>query len=404
MSNSIINQSTLNVLDIFFQSLAPFDIVLAKFFRNNRWIGASDRRAIADLSYSIFRNYELLKFHTSSITEKLGRFFVLTYFKLNNLPIGDLSNFEKKFLDSIHSDRPPHDHVRLNYPQWMDAHFRRAFQSQFDQEMLTLNAKASVDLRINTLKATYEQVAKLLEASGFQVQKLPLAANGLRIINGRRLSRSHEIIVNGFAEIQDEGSQLVAEVCAVENAKTVVDFCAGAGGKTLALAAAMQNKGRIFALDKYEERLENAKRRFRKANVNNVFCQAITSKWLKRHRGCADVVLVDAPCSGVGTWRRNPDMRAKFFPRDLEELLSAQAEILATAQRLVKDGGRLVYATCSVLVEENEDQMEAFLKKFPEFTSEKINLGALSGDPFLKLSPFRHGADGFFVASFRKTP
>jgi 16S rRNA (cytosine967-C5)-methyltransferase len=177
----------------------------------------------------------------------------------------------------------------------------------------------------------------------------------------------------------------------------VVDFCAGAGGKTLALAAAMQNKGRIFALDKYEERLQNAKIRFRKANVNNVFCQQITGKWIKRHAECADTVLVDSPCSGTGTWRRNPDMRAKFTQNDLDELIVVQREILESAHRLVKKGGRLVYATCSILPEENEDQISNFLNDHPEFAQGDVKLQNYSGK-YLKLTPFQHRTDGFFAA------
>ncbi|MDR1333613.1 MAG: RsmB/NOP family class I SAM-dependent RNA methyltransferase, partial [Holosporaceae bacterium] len=168
-----------------------------------------------------------------------------------------------------------------------------------------------------------------------------------------------------------------------------------------ALAAAMQNKGRIFALDKYEERLQNAKIRFRKAGVNNVFCQPITGKWIKRHAACADVTLVDVPCSGTGTWRRNPDMRAKFIPQDLDELLAVQAEILESAHRLVKKGGRLVYATCSILREENEDQIAKFLDNHPEFKQNDVNLKNYSGK-YLKLSPFQHRTDGFFAAVLEK--
>jgi 16S rRNA (cytosine967-C5)-methyltransferase len=163
----------------------------------------------------------------------------------------------------------------------------------------------------------------------------------------------------------------------------------------------MKNKGRIFALDKYEERLTNAKSRFRKANVNNVFCQSISGKWIKRHRESADIVLVDAPCSGVGTWRRNPDMRAKFTISDLEELLNVQAEILESAFQLVKKSGKLVYATCSVLMEENEDQIAKFLANHPEFIHQRVNLSNYSGN-YLKLTPLQHKTDGFFAAVLRK--
>ena len=264
-----------------------------------------------------------------------------------------------------------------------------------------MNLRANVDLRINTLKASKKEVIEKLHRSGLIVEDLKFSANGLRVL-GERISRSHEVISSGLAEIQDEGSQLITQVCGVDSRSTVVDFCAGAGGKTLAIAAAMENKGRIFAMDKYPERLERAKLRLKKAGVNNTFCQEITGKWLKRHTEIADIVLVDAPCSGMGTWRRNPDMRVKFSEKDLAELVKVQAEILEQAQRLVKKGGRLVYATCSVLMEENEDQIAEFLKKFPNFSRKNIELKNLnsivySGE-FLKLSPAKFGTDGFFAA------
>jgi 16S rRNA (cytosine967-C5)-methyltransferase len=301
-------------------------------------------------------------------------------------------------------------HAKLNYPEWLDPYLKNAFNEQnkfdpeqFENEILALNGKACVDIRINTLKSNKEDVKKLLQESGFRFEDTPYSQNGIRIL-GKRIGRSHEIISDGLAEIQDEGSQLVAEVCNVSPTDTVIDFCAGAGGKTLAISASMSNKGRIFALDRDVKRLEKAKLRFRRANVNNVYCQEITSKWIKRHTGCADVVLVDAPCSGTGTWRRNPDMRAKFSQNDLDELIALQAEILSRASNLVKIGGKLVYATCSILKEENEYQIDKFLAKNINFVIKKINLektGLINAN-YLRLSTFRHGTDGFFSVCLEK--
>lgn len=412
-------QSAITMLDVFFESSAPFDIVMAKFFKNNKWIGGHDRREIAEFSYNIFRNYEKLKFLTSKITEHFGRFFVLAYLKkiegysskkieeiLSGREFGPkkLTDFEHKFIEKLEkiSDFP--DNIALNYPLWMEQFFRKAFQNNFEDEMRSLNEKAFVDLRINTLKSNRKEVEKLLADSNFEFEKTKLSVNGIRILNGR-ISRNHPMIKNGFAEIQDEGSQLIAEICNASSKDTVIDFCAGAGGKSLAISAWMNNKGRILALDKYVERLEHAKIRFRRANVNNVLCQEVSGKWIKRHKECADVVLVDAPCSGTGTWRRNPDMRAKFQKKDLEELLEVQADILATASSLVKKNGRLVYSTCSVLFEENEDQVARFLNAFPNFEVVKIHLRDLknifSGN-YLRLSPFRNGTDGFFAACLER--
>jgi 16S rRNA (cytosine967-C5)-methyltransferase len=405
-------QATIQMLDIFFTSKKPFDIVMAKFFRNNKWIGASDRREITEFSFAMFRNFEKLRFFISKITSNFAVFYTLAFLRISkNLTVEEISKlfcgrqfapqklteFEFNFVNSINCSREFPAHVRCNYPQWMAPYLQKVFSpGDIENEMLFLNEKAPVDLRVNTLKVSKNEVKQMLVNSGFQVEETKISVNGLRII-GRRIGRNHEVIANGLAEIQDEGSQLIAEVCGAMPGNTVIDFCAGAGGKTLAMAAMMSNKGRIFALDKYQARLENAKARLRKANIDNVFCQEITNKWIKRHLESADIVLVDAPCSGIGTWRRNPDMRAHFTQQTLDELVMVQEQILETSQRLVKKGGRLIYATCSILKEENYDQIEKFLRKFPKFSLFPIKLQNYSGD-FLQLSPHKTQTDGFFAA------
>ncbi|MDR3187102.1 MAG: RsmB/NOP family class I SAM-dependent RNA methyltransferase [Holosporaceae bacterium] len=405
-------QITAEMLDLFFESGAPFDVLMAKFFKNNKWIGASDRREIAEFSYAIFRSFEKLKFLTSNITANFGRFYVLAFLvterKLSPEKISEifngkryapaaLTNFEMEFVGVLQKKVDFPANALLNYPQWMTPLLERAFSpGDLANELLALNERAPLDLRVNTLKSCREVVKKMLMNSGFQVEDCRYSSDGLRLPEGR-IGRNHDVIKTGLAEIQDQGSQLVAEMCVVSPLETLVDFCAGAGGKTLAIAAAMGNRGRIFALDKEGNRLKKAQLRFRRAGLSNVFCQEITSKWIKRHRECADVVLVDAPCSGTGSWRRNPDMRAKFTPKDLEELLIVQAEILESAQRLVKKGGRLIYATCSILKEENQDQVKKFLEKFPKFKLGSIKLQNYSGE-FLQLTPHKNQTDGFFGA------
>ena len=407
-------KSSIELLDIFFRSESPFDVVLAKYFQHNKWIGANDRRAVAEFTYSIFRKFEKIKFLTSKITNDFGRFFVLAYLKsekcysisqIEEIFSGrtyastKLSEFEKRFLDNLPSEVP--SYAELNYPVWLEPYFLKAFGDEnFSNEMQALNDKAFVDLRVNTLISSKDEVKNLLQKD-FEVTETEYSDTCLRIINGR-IGRGHPIIQKGLAEIQDEGSQLIAEACHASPGDTVVDFCAGAGGKTLALAAYMQNKGRLFALDKFSERLKFAQQRLKRAQVSNTFCQEITNKWMKRHEQVADVVLVDAPCSGSGTWRRNPDMRAKFKPSDLKELIKVQADILASAQKLVKPGGRLIYSTCSVFKEEDEEQAQNFLKQFPEFFAKPIELNHYNGD-YLKLSPFKNKTDGFFAAVFQKS-
>jgi 16S rRNA (cytosine967-C5)-methyltransferase len=428
-------KATIDMLDAFFQSFAPFDILMAKFFRQNKWIGSNDRREIAEFSYAIFRNYETIKFYLTNITTDFGYFFVLVFLKavqkLSNDEIFSLfsgksygpprlGDFARKFITSIDLSGDLPLNARLNYPIWMEPYLLRAFSGDLTvmaEEMKALNAKAQVDLRVNRLKASREEAKKLLLLSKLDVEETKYASNGLRILNGR-IGRNHRAIADGIVEIQDEGSQLLAEICGAKPGDRVIDYCAGAGGKTLAIAAAMENRGRIFALDKYPERLKNAQARCKRSGVNNVLCQAITPKWIKRHTEWADVVLVDAPCSGTGTWRRNPEMRAKFSLSALEELLETQAAILRSAQKLVKKGGRFIYATCSILKEENEDQIENFVREFPDFELLPIsaeNVGATTArnvgsaddgfcehDLYFRLRPAKHRTDGFFAAILRR--
>ena len=218
------------------------------------------------------------------------------------------------------------------------------------------------------------------------------------------------MLATGEVEIQDEGSQLVAALVEARPGDRVVDFCAGAGGKTLALATQMENRGHVIACDVSAGRLKRAVQRFRRAGLHNIETRLLTSEtdqWVKRHKGGFDRVLVDAPCSGTGTWRRNPDARWRATEPGLSKLLAQQAAILASAARLVKPGGRLVYATCSMLPVENEVQIAAFLAAHPAFRVVPLRDTALPRIPsahpdYLSLTPARHGTDGFFAAVMRR--
>jgi 16S rRNA (cytosine967-C5)-methyltransferase len=220
---------------------------------------------------------------------------------------------------------------------------------------------------------------------------------------------------DGLVEVQDEGSQIAALLADARPGMRVVDFCAGAGGKTLALAAGMANRGKLVACDVSARRLEHAARRLRRAGVDNAERRALASerdKWVKRHAGGFDRVFVDVPCLGTGTWRRNPGDKWRATQEGLADLIVSQQRILASAARLVRPGGRLVYATCSLLREENEAQAEAFLVSEPEFSvvpaarawAETIGGTSPGGERYLRLTPARHGTDGFFVAIFERQP
>ena len=298
--------------------------------------------------------------------------------------------------------------VRAECPGWAEPGLRRALGGRFLPELLALTGPAPLDLRVNPLRSSREAVLTGLANAGIAVQPCRLSPLGVRV-EGRPAIAGLELFRSGAIEIQDEGSQLVALLADARPGQQVVDFCAGAGGKALAMAAAMGNKGRIVACDVLGNRLKRAAERLRRGGLHNVETRALSSArdpWVKRHKGMFDRVLVDAPCTGTGTWRRNPDSRWRPLGPGLAELVRLQAEILDSAARLVKPGGRLVYATCSMLAEENEDQVAAFLDSHPEFAPLPLAelwpavFGAPSplDGPWLRLTPARHDTDGFFAA------
>jgi len=286
--------------------------------------------------------------------------------------------------------------------EWVAPHLQEAYGAAWGREIAALETPPPVDLRVNRLKATVEEAQRELARENIETERMRYAPDGLRL--KRRLSIvAGDAFQNGLVEIQDEGSQIVAALVDARPGMQVMDYCAGAGGKTLAIAAGMNNKGRVVAMDVLETRLDRSAQRLRRAGAHNVERRSIgdNAKWLKRQKGTFDRVLVDAPCTGTGTWRRNPDGRWTLRRRDLEELVPKQAEILDAAAKLVKPGGNLVYATCSVLPAENERQIEAFLARHPDFEALPVAevFPELANDtPFLRLSPLGHGTDGFFAA------
>jgi 16S rRNA (cytosine967-C5)-methyltransferase len=264
---------------------------------------------------------------------------------------------------------------------------------------------APLDLRVNALKGSRDDARAMLRAEGVESEPTRLSPWGLRVA-ARQSVTTGQAFQSGAIEIQDEGSQLVAALVDARPEMRVADWCAGAGGKTLALAMTMANRGHIVACDVSAPRLEGAVRRLRRAGVHNVERHLIAAgdKWAKRRAESFDRVLVDVPCTGTGTWRRNPDARGRLRESDLAELLGKQVAILDAASRLVRIGGRLVYATCSLLAEENEAQVSAFLTRRPEFALVPLAQTWSLETPcpcegnYLSLTPLRHGTDGFFAA------
>lgn len=304
-----------------------------------------------------------------------------------------------------HPDQP--DAVRVEVPAWAEPLLRATFGDRFVPEMAAMLGEAPLDLRVNPIKATRDQVLAALADAGTTAEPTRLSPWGVRL-RTRFPVATLPAFREGWFEIQDEGSQLVALLADARPGMQVVDFCAGAGGKTLAMAAMMDNKGRVMATDVLAGRLERAKERFRRAGLHNIETRGLSSErdpWVKRHKRKFDRVVVDAPCTGTGTWRRNPDSRWRTLGPGFEELLPLQANILDSAARLTRPGGKLVYATCSLLPEENERQVEAFLASHPDFSllplaeawPDTAGPAPVAGE-MLRLTPARHDTDGFFAA------
>jgi len=407
----------------------PADRVASGYFRNRRYVGAKDRAAVQGVAYDVLRHRAQLDWWLArgGIVVPDVRLRVIACLALvTGWPTDDIaaafdggrfapapmSPAEQAALRRLpgrtidHPDQPPE--VRGNAPVWLAPRLARAFGERLEKELAALLEPATVDLRVNALKSGREEAQARLRSEGVTAEPTPLSPLGLRLVGRRPLGETGSF-KDGLVEVQDEGSQLVALLVGARPGMRVVDFCAGAGGKALAIAAGMENKGHVVACDVSKIRLEASAKRLRRAGVHNVERKLIADErdpWIKRHKRAYDRVLVDAPCTGIGTWRRNPDGRWSLEPKDLEELVPKQARILASAARLVKPGGRLVYATCSLLPEENERQIEAFLAANPDFRlvpidavwAEAAKSPSPSPPPYLQLTPARHGTDGFFAA------
>ena len=296
--------------------------------------------------------------------------------------------------------------VRLECPAAFEADLRAALGERFASELRASLEPGPTDLRVNTLKASVGDVALLLQSENIEAQSMRWSPWGLRCAPQAKISATR-VFSQGLVEFQDEGSQLIALLVDAQPEHQVLDYCAGAGGKTLALAAAMKNKGHLVAADTNSDRLTRAKQRLKRAGVENAERRLIDGDWAKRHRLRFDRVLVDAPCSGTGSWRRNPDARWSQAAAKLDELAALQDQILERAALFVKPGGRLIYATCSLLPSENEHRIKAFLAGNAAFALSDgrdlwatLGAGAWPGgpEPFLRLSPATHRTDGFFGA------
>ncbi|GAC1345615.1 MAG: RsmB/NOP family class I SAM-dependent RNA methyltransferase [Acetobacteraceae bacterium] len=408
----------------------PADAVANDFFRARRFIGSGDRRAVSDRAWRILRTRRRIDWWIAqTAAAPTPRLLVAASLLLEGWTLAGLRQSfsggqygpaaliapEAEALAAIEGHTLDHpampEAVRIEVPDWVLPHLAARFGADLLPEMTAALDPAPLDLRVNLLKSTREAAHAALAAEGLEPEPTPLSPWGLRI-DGRRAVTSGPAFQSGLVEIQDEGSQLVAALVGAKPEMRVVDWCAGAGGKTLALAMTMDNRGTLVACDVSAPRLDGAVRRLRRAGVHNAERHLVTvgDKWAKRRAGTFDRVLVDAPCTGTGTWRRNPDARLRLRPLDLEELQPKQAGILDAAARLVRPGGRLIYATCSLLPQENEMQVDAFLQRTPGFRLLPLDQvwtlpAPLPGPgPYLALTPLRHHTDGFFGAVLERAP
>src|SRR5436305_14635535 len=397
----------------------------------HRYAGSGDRAAIAGLVWDVLRRRAssawimdddtprarvlgMLKLERGMAVEEIAALCDGSRFAPE--PLADK---ERAALASRSLDHAPAS-IAGDYPDWLDGYFANVFGNDRVAEATAMASRAPLDLRVNTLKANREKMLPRLSHLG--ATKTPWSPIGLRIELGADARNpgihAEEDFIKGAVEVQDEGSQLAALFSAAKPGEQVIDLCAGAGGKTLALAAMMQGRGRLIATDYDKRQLVPIHERLSRAGVHNAEVRTPRgeSDTLSDIRASADLVLIDAPCTGTGTWRRNPDAKWRMRPGALEVRLKDQVEVLDRAAALVKPGGRIAYVTCSVLPQENGEQIRAFLARHPEFAvvppsqtvavlgdkAEDFAAATLQSPEGLLMTPRRTGTDGFFVSVLRR--
>jgi 16S rRNA (cytosine967-C5)-methyltransferase len=421
MTPNLIRQTAV-VLSNLLDFNSPADAKLGDFFKNNRDLGTKERAFVAESVYGVLRRLRFLSTVTANDEndpDDARKLILAWLLRVQGMSIQKLEPMlteqQKEWALAIKA-KPTENlplAVQADVRDWL---WEKLVAQYGEAEALTIarsmHEQATLDLRVNTIKGTREDVmAKFISenTSGeTNIAPTPYSPIGIRMPLRLNISR-HVLFTEGKIEVQDEGSQLLAHLVAPKRGQMVADFCAGAGGKTLAMGALMRNTGRLYAFDISEKRLNNLGKRLKRSGLSNLNAQLITSEAdpkLKRLNGKFDRVLVDAPCSGLGTLRRNPDLKWRQMPEDVAELTIKQTAILNRAAKLTKAGGRLIYATCSLLRDENEAIAEAFLASHPEFKLmnaaeilKQQQIGLDTGD-YLKLLPHLHQTDGFFAAVF----
>ena len=423
MTPNLIRQAAVMLSNIL-EFNSPADAKLSEFFRNNRDLGTKERAFVAESVYGVLRRLRFLSTvtandeHDSDDARKLILAWMLRIQGMSIQKMEPMLNEQQlewaKAIKAKSTENLPLA-VQADVRDWL---WDKLVAQYGEKEALTIarsmHESATLDLRVNTIKATRDDVMAKFAAEAAtgegNVTKTPYSQTGLRMPLRLNIGR-HALFTEGHIEVQDEGSQILAFLVAPKRGMMVADFCAGAGGKTLAMGAIMRNTGRLYAFDVSEKRLHSLGQRLKRSGLSNLTAQRISSEndqKLKRLNGKFDRVLVDAPCTGLGTLRRNPDLKWRQTPEDLAELTQKQAAILARAAKLVKAGGRLIYSTCSLLQDENENIAEQFLATHADFklsnAAEILRTQQIDLDTgnYLKLLPHLHHTDGFFAAVFEK--
>ncbi len=390
--------AVINSLDLIFNENEYADKVVHKILKSDKRWGARDRRFVAESIYDSVRwkrlYNEIAGTKNHFTRPNLWKFFTV-HLVLKGYELPDWNQFAgtpvrriKGKFDMIQNNRA----IRESIPDWLDQVCEKELGTQWEDEIKALNQQAPVVIRTNTLKISRKDLQKQFEKEDVATELLDDYPDALLLTNRANIFRT-AAFKKGFFEMQDASSQMVARYLNVAPGMRVVDACAGAGGKSLHLASLMENKGQLIALDIYKHKLEDLKKRAKRNGAHNIDTRTIEStKTIKKLKNSADRLLIDAPCSGLGVIKRNPDSKWKLQPEFLEKIKKTQAEILDSYAPILKVGGQMVYATCSILPSENEKQVEKFLQNHPEFKFISEN----------KVSPSQSGYDGFYMALFEK--
>jgi 16S rRNA (cytosine967-C5)-methyltransferase len=409
-------QATIEILSALESTTQPADRFVRDWFRSRRYAGAKDRASVAQRVFGIFRKRAMFAFRmraetpralaiASLLADGLDPGAIAAVFSGGKYAPATLNLAEQDAVLHLPQEDPPLP-VRGNFPAFLEPELARAFGENLPSEVACLNARASIDLRVNPLKAERVQVLAQLKDEGVEASATPYAPYGIRLRSaesGPRLNR-HALYLEGAFEFQDEAAQLAAHLVGAQPGEKILDLAAGAGGKSLAIAADMRNEGEILACDIRARPLDELAARAARAGISIIRTQHIG----EQPAGLFDAVLVDAPCSGTGTWRRQPDSKWRLTPERIAHDMAAQDALLAQAARRVRAGGRLIYATCSVLPCENEDRVSAFLSAHNDYVAtpaasawsilHKMKAPPPGLERFFHATPLSSGTDGFFAA------